>query len=92
MCVNVFRRRYTELCVQEDDSVYNYKDIVMIKRKDGFSGERAVILPQFIVREMEKDPISACLHITDIGYYPKAQYHFMYRSEPISQYVFIYCY
>lgn len=64
----------------------------MIKKKDGFSGERAIVLPQFIVHEMEENPISACLHITDIGYYPKAKFHFIERTESISQYVFIYCY
>lgn len=63
----------------------------MIKKKDGFSGERAIVLPQFIVHEMEENPISACLHITDIGYYPKAKFHFIERKESISQYVFIYC-
>lgn len=64
----------------------------MIKKKDGFSGERAVVLPQFIIHEMEENPVSTHLHITDIGYYPKAKFHFIERSEPISQYVFIYCY
>lgn len=63
----------------------------MIKRKDGFSGERALVLPQSIIQEMEKDPLSAILHITDIGYYPKAWHHFRERIEPIAQYVFIYC-
>lgn len=56
----------------------------MIKKKDGFSGERAIVLPQFIVHEMEENPISACLHITDIGYYPKAKFHFIERKESIS--------
>lgn len=55
----------------------------MIKKKDGFSGERAIVLPQFIVHEMEENPISACLHITDIGYYPKAKFHFIERKEYI---------
>lgn len=63
----------------------------MIKRKDGFSGERALVLPLSIVQEMENDPFSSILHITDIGYYPKAWHHFRERSEPISQFVFIYC-
>ena len=63
----------------------------MVKRKDGFSGERALVLPQSIVQEMENDPFSSILHITDIGYYPKAWHHFRERKEPISQYVFIYC-
>lgn len=63
----------------------------MIKRKDGFSGERALVLPQSIVQEMENDPFSSILHITDIGYYPKAWHHFRERKDPISQFVFIYC-
>ncbi len=63
----------------------------MRKRKDGFDGERALVLPLFISKEMENDPIYRTLHITDIGYYPKANNHFRERSEPISQYVFIYC-
>ena len=63
----------------------------MIKRKDGFYGERAIVLPQTVVKDMENDPLSAILHITDIGYYPSAEHHFRERIEPISQYVFIYC-
>lgn len=63
----------------------------MIRLKDGFSGERALVLPQMIVKIMEDDPITSALHITDIGYYPKAQFHFRERKEPINQFVFIYC-
>ena len=63
----------------------------MIKLKDGFSGERALVLPQSIIQEMEKDALSSILHITDIGYYPKALHHFRERKEPICQFVFIYC-
>lgn len=63
----------------------------MIKRKDGFNGEQALILPQAVISDMEKDPVLSMLHITDIGYYPKAKYHFRKRNEPISQFVFIYC-
>lgn len=63
----------------------------MVKLKDGFNGERALVLPQIIVQGMEKDPPSSMLHITDIGYYPKAKHHFRERKEPINQFVFIYC-
>lgn len=62
-----------------------------IRMKDGFDGERALVLPQMIVRMMEDDPLCSALHITDIGYYPRAQHHFRERKEPINQYVFIYC-
>lgn len=63
----------------------------MIRLKDGFSGERALVLPQLTVKMMEEDPLLSMLHITDIGYYPKAHHHFRERKEPVNQYVFIYC-
>lgn len=63
----------------------------MIKQKDGFNGERALILPQSVILEMEKDALASILHITDIGYYPKALHHFRERKEPINQFIFIYC-
>jgi AraC family transcriptional regulator, arabinose operon regulatory protein len=63
----------------------------MIKLKDGFSGEMALVIPQFIVRQLEDDPVLSMLHITDIGYYPHAKYHFRERKTPINQFVFIYC-
>ena len=64
---------------------------IMVKLKDGFTGERALVLPRMIVDRMEEDPLTSMLHITDIGYYPKAKHHFRERKEPINQYVFIYC-
>lgn len=70
---------------------HNHKLRAMIKLKDGFSGERAIVLPRIIIDLMEKDPLTSMLHITDIGYYPKAKHHFRERNEPINQYVFIYC-
>lgn len=63
----------------------------MIKRKDGFNGEQALILPNSIVKDLEQDAFASMLHITDIGYYPKAWHHFRERKEPINQYVLIYC-
>lgn len=63
----------------------------MLKRKDGFSGERALVLPALVIHEMEKNALPNALHITDIGYYPQAKHHFRERTVPISQYVFIYC-
>lgn len=63
----------------------------MIRFKNGFNGERAIVLPQLITDMMTDDPMLAALHITDIGYYPHAEHHFRERTKPIQQYVFIYC-
>lgn len=59
--------------------------------KDGFIGERSVVLPPMIIEMEERDPLVSSLFITDIGYYPCAGHHFRMRKEPIDQYVLIYC-
>lgn len=63
----------------------------MLKRKEGFAGERAFVIPQIIINMMEEDALTSSLYITDIGYYPKAEEHYRKRNSPINQYVFIYC-
>ena len=62
-----------------------------IKKEIGFKGQRAFVLPPAVITTMETNPLSTLLHITDIGYYPKASYHYCERKTPINQYVFIYC-
>lgn len=59
--------------------------------KEGFIGERAIVLPRLTIEMEEQDPLVSSLYITDIGYYPHAEGHFRERLEPISQYVLIYC-
>lgn len=59
--------------------------------KDGFSGERAVVLPEACIHSLMDHPLSRILYITDIGFYPSAEGHFRIRSNPICEYVFIYC-
>lgn len=63
----------------------------MIKIKEGFTGQRSIILPKVIISRMENDPLCSQLHVTDIGYYPRAEYHYVTRLKPIDQYVLIYC-
>lgn len=62
-----------------------------MKQQDGFSGQRAIVLPKSIIEGIKSNPLFSSLYISDIGYYPKAQYHYIERHTPISQYVFIYC-
>lgn len=59
--------------------------------KEGFQGERQLVLPPMVVRMMEEDTLLSALHITDIGYYPSASYHEIHRQQGVGQYVFIYC-
>lgn len=64
----------------------------MAKIKSGFTGERAIVLPTPIIEEFKNTELGSLLHITDIGYYPKASFHFRKRSkDEVSQYVLMYC-
>jgi len=62
-----------------------------LKINEGFPGERSIVLPKMIKEIEQKDPVLSQLYITDIGYYPHAAYHYRERTEPIDQYVLIYC-
>lgn len=62
-----------------------------MKQKDGFSGERSIVLPQMILEMEATDPLVSSLYVTDIGYYPHAESHYRQRTEPIAQHVLIYC-
>lgn len=63
----------------------------MLKIRDGFSGERSVVLPDMIQRTCKDDPFIGQLYITDIGYYPHAMYHYRERPNGVGQYILIYC-
>jgi len=64
----------------------------MAKIKSGFTGERAVILPSAVVTEYSTTELGSLLNITDIGIYPKADFHYRKRSkEEACQYILIYC-
>lgn len=64
----------------------------MARIKNGFPGERAIILPVAVLQEFRKDKLGSLLYITDIGFYPKAGYHFRMRESTESdQYILLYC-
>jgi AraC-like DNA-binding protein len=63
----------------------------MLKLKDGFKGQRAIVIPKIIIDQLENEPLGSALHITDIGFFPAARNHFRERRQPINQHVLIYC-
>lgn len=64
---------------------------MLFRKKEGFHGERSIFLPAVIIEQMEKDPLTTALHITMMGYYPKARNHYRERPEAIGEYILIYC-
>ncbi|SDC58344.1 AraC family transcriptional regulator [Niabella drilacis] len=64
----------------------------IIKKKEGFQGQKAIVIPkQVIASKCIKNEIINTLYITDIGYYPKARFHYMERASGAEQYILIYC-
>lgn len=62
-----------------------------VRKKDGFKGQKAIVLPRKIIQGCELAPLVRNLFVTDIGFYPKAQFHHRGRSVGISQHILIYC-
>lgn len=63
----------------------------MLQLKDGFAGERSVVLPDMVRKSCEEDQYLSQLYVTDIGYYPNARYHYRERPAGVKQYILIYC-
>ena len=65
--------------------------IIFAPMKQGFTGERSIVLPAMTIEAQQQDPLASSLYITDIGYYPHAYCHYRERQQPIAEYVLIYC-
>ncbi|PSL44830.1 AraC-like protein [Chitinophaga niastensis] len=64
----------------------------MLKKKEGFQGQKAIVLPRNILTgKCAKERITTPLYITDIGYYPKAKFHYRKRMQGADQHILIYC-
>jgi AraC-like DNA-binding protein len=63
----------------------------MEKKKDGFKGQKVIVIPDNVLSGYcSINPLISGGYITDIGYYPKAKYHYRIRPEGIDQHILIY--
>jgi len=63
-----------------------------IKKREGFQGQKAIVIPRQILNtKCVKNEVINTLYVTDIGYYPKAKFHFRERSHGAEQHILIYC-
>lgn len=64
----------------------------LLKKKEGFQGQKAIVIPRQILNsKCAKNDIINTLYITDIGYYPKAKFHYRERIHGADQHILIYC-
>jgi AraC-like DNA-binding protein/mannose-6-phosphate isomerase-like protein (cupin superfamily) len=62
------------------------------RKKEGFQGQQAIVLPRKILhKQCAGNSIISTLYTTDIGYYPKAKFHYRERPHGAEQHILIYC-
>jgi AraC-like DNA-binding protein len=63
-----------------------------IKKREGFQGQKAIVIPrQILSTRCAKNDVISNLYVTDIGYYPKAKFHYRERLHGADQHILIYC-
>lgn len=72
------------------DTLYS-KPTATLQVKEGFKNQRAIVLPAYVRSIMEHNDISRSLFITDIGHFPEAKGHYIYRPEGAAEHILIHC-
>lgn len=62
-----------------------------ITLREGFLGQRMIVLPKDVRKQFHLNPITNSFFITDLGYYPNANNHHRTRDKGANEYIFIYC-
>lgn len=63
----------------------------MAKVKHGFIGQRQTVYPFYIIEEALENPLVEDLVVHSMGYYPKAEHHYIDRPNGCGEYILIYC-
>ena len=63
----------------------------MIRIRHGFTGQRLVVLPFYMIEEALAHPLTEGLAIHSMGYFPHAEYHYIDRPAGTDEFILIYC-
>jgi AraC-like DNA-binding protein len=67
------------------------KSADVLKIKEGFTGQRMIILPPNIRKLISLNPLLNRFYLTSMGYYPYAVYHDRERKNGSQEYILLYC-
>lgn len=62
-----------------------------MKKLHGFENEYLFVLPPVILNNFNFSKVIKLLYITDLGFYPKARYHFVHRDRGTEEWILIFC-
>lgn len=63
----------------------------MMKKLDGFPNEYLYVLPADVLRNFDFSTVISQLYITDIGFYPNAEGHYVHREFGADEWILIFC-
>lgn len=63
----------------------------MQHKKEGFKGQQMLVLPKSVKEKIKQNPLINDLYITDIGFYPQAEFHFRERKKGAAGNIVILC-
>lgn len=59
----------------------------MAKIKHGFSGQRLIVYPFYVIEQALNNPLVADLVVHSMGYFPKAESHYIDRASGCGEYL-----
>lgn len=62
-----------------------------MKKKCSFEGQKMIVLSRNTVNKLLSNVLTKDSHVTDIGYFPRAKYHFRRRKNGSMHNILIYC-
>lgn len=62
-----------------------------LKKREGFLGQRIVVIPNNIRKNVTENSLINSLYLTSTGYYPHATNHFRERTAGADEFILIYC-
>lgn len=60
-------------------------------KPDGFNAQKLFVQPEFIMSELHRNPLTNAFYVSDIGYFPQAQFHYRERPAGCDAHILMYC-
>lgn len=62
-----------------------------VRKPEGFKEEKLFVLPEYWLSELSHYELTQNLYVSDIGFFPHAEYHYRERPDGCDSHIFIYC-
>ena len=79
------------ICMDNPMITWQTPRMSMIEKREGFPGQRIVVLPRRVVIQALASPLTAGVLPTDVGWFPHARHHSLERPEGAEQIILIHC-